>query len=473
MGRTTSGIKDAIAIRELLRNHPKGLSISEIAAATGLHRNTAAKYLEMLALKGDVDRKQIGTARNYFLARRVPVSALLHIARHPTIVVNARLEVEIAGGQALELLGCTLEVIYGERLGNLPFPMFTDSSVIERCREAVAGVQAVVPVTTTFSGARHDLSLHLIPVVFDTGREGAAIVLIDESGERRAAAERETWRRRHEALTADGTEFVLATADDLTITLANEAFCRHAGKQRDHLIGHRFLPLFPPAERERAAQALAALTPDSPARTLDLRTVGRDGSMNHERWTFRALFDNDGTPDGYHLTGRDITAEKHCEERLHDYHTNMESLITRRTAEMAEANRTLLAVIAEKEEVEQELLFTRFAFDHASDSILLFDEGGTVYQANKTACDLLGYSPAEILEATAFGINPSITPGRWKRMWTDARPGRREQIRSVHRRKNGTVFDVEVSRTFVRFADRTYFCSIAREIQNKPGEGEQ
>jgi DNA-binding IclR family transcriptional regulator len=51
----TAPFKEAIAIRKLLQDHPRGLSITEIATALHLHRNTAAKYLEMLKLKGEVD----------------------------------------------------------------------------------------------------------------------------------------------------------------------------------------------------------------------------------------------------------------------------------------------------------------------------------------------------------------------------------------------------------------------------------
>jgi PAS domain S-box-containing protein len=113
--------------------------------------------------------------------------------------------------------------------------------------------------------------------------------------------------------------------------------------------------------------------------------------------------------------------------------------------------------------VERELLFTQFAFDHASDSILLFDHGGRIYKANHTAGELLGYTPEELRQITVHEVNPSITPRRWEEMWEGALPGKRERTTSIHRKKDGTVFEVEVSRAFVRFGDHMYFCSIARE----------
>jgi PAS domain S-box-containing protein len=130
---------------------------------------------------------------------------------------------------------------------------------------------------------------------------------------------------------------------------------------------------------------------------------------------------------------------------------------------MQEANRLLLDVITEKEEVERELLFTRFAFDHASDSILLFDKNGDVYQANQTAGKLLGYSADELRTITVWDVNPSLTKKEWKKMWTGAYHGKKEVVVSIHQKKDHSVIKVEVSRTFVKFGDRMYFCSIARE----------
>lgn len=459
----TTTFREAIAIRELLNDHPRGLSITEIASALHLHRNTAAKYLEMLKLKGEVDRKQIGTAKNYFLVRRMPIAALLAFYRRPAIVLNARLEVAMVNSSALALLGCPLEVLYGEAIGDLPFPLFKDEDLVAGCREAARGTPAHLAVETPLGGRRRSLRIHLVPAVFDTGRDGCAILIEDWTDAREAAAERDLWRERYAALARDQTEWILRVRPDRTISFANEAYQRHSGRTKEQLAGSGLLSLVAMEGREPLRAALASLTPADPGRTLDLRTIRPDGTLGRERWTFSGIFGADGAITGYQAIGRDITDLRHCEEQLEQYHRNMEALIAKRTGEIQEANRTLLRVIAEKEEVEGELLFTRFAFDNASDSILLFDREGSIFRANRTASELLGYAPEEIGGITVHQVNPSITPRRWEEMWEGAVPGTRERTRSIHRKKDGTVFPVEVSRAFVRFGDRMYFCSIARE----------
>jgi PAS domain S-box-containing protein len=122
-------------------------------------------------------------------------------------------------------------------------------------------------------------------------------------------------------------------------------------------------------------------------------------------------------------------------------------------------------VLAEKEDLERELFFTRQAFDQASDSILLFGRDGRICQTNRTAEELLGYSRDEFAGCTVFDINPSLTRAAWDHMWDAPEPGRKERTRSVHRRRDGTIFTVDLSRTVVEADGEIYFCPIARETE--------
>ncbi|MBN1195122.1 MAG: PAS domain S-box protein [Methanomicrobiaceae archaeon] len=451
-------------IRELLRKYPKGLSISEIARMLGQHRNTTAKYLDILQFRGDVDQKQIGTAKNYFPAHRIAVSSLLHFSPFPVVILNGRTEVVMVNGATLALFGCTLDVLYGEPAGNLPIPLFKDRALLDRYHDTLHGAKGSVRLHTVLAGGECDLLVHLIPVVFDTGREGCALVLLNETPARDLAERAARWQQRYEALLADTTEWVIHLRPDMTISYAGDAFCRRAGKTHEELTGFRFTPILSPADQTRVREALFAVTPEAPLQTLEVRTIRSDGEVCREQWSFRGIFTANSTPAEYHCIGRDTTAFRQMEAELSRYRADLESLVSERTQEMQEANQNLLQVIAEKDEVERELIFTRFAFNHASDSILLFDRQGVVYRANMTAGELLGYTPGELHETTVFTINPSISRAAWDRMWKEALPGRKERTRSVHRKKDGHIFDVEVSRTFVEFGEKMYFCSIAREI---------
>ena len=80
-------------IKAMLKWHPRGSTISDIAYGVKMNRNLAAKYLDMLLISGQVEMQVMGAARVYFLSKRVPVSALLEFSSDLIIVIGADLRV--------------------------------------------------------------------------------------------------------------------------------------------------------------------------------------------------------------------------------------------------------------------------------------------------------------------------------------------------------------------------------------------
>ena len=455
--------KEANAIRQLLQESPTGMTITEISATLDMHRNTTAKYLDMLVATGEIDRKRMGPAKAYFPSRRVPVRALPLVTPPVRLCLTGRLEVTEATPEAISLLHLPEEASYIPHEA-IPSPIFRDEAFLTKCRNAVAGTPGEHHTTITQNRRKTDLAIRIIPIVFTSGTGGCTVTFTDITGEASAEEEQKTWKERYTALSEDITEWVVRITPAMTIDFANEAFCHHAGRPADRVAGIRFLPAFHPDERRHLDSLVASLLPGESSKTADIRAIRRDGSPGWETWTIRALGDAGGPTTGYHATGRDITALKHCEEQILQYHHNLEENIQKRTAEMQQANQALMAVLAEKEDLERELHFTRHAFDQASDSILLFSRDGSICQTNRTAEELLGYRREELTGCTVFDVNPSLTQEEWDRMWNEPEPGRKERTHSVHRRRDGTVFDVDLSRTFVEADGEMYFCSIARKI---------
>jgi len=456
--------QETIEIKELLRKYPHGLNITEISNALHMHRNTCAKYLDMLRLKGDVDRKQIGTAKNYFLVQRMPLSALIRFNPNPAIVIDSRKEISMVTGAALSLFKCPLDVMYGEKIQNLPYQLFKENIIEDYAHKAIYGTGSVLERETYILGKRYCLRLQFIPVIFDSGKDGCAVLINDDTENVENRENLNICRKQYEAISSDQTEFIVHMDANGAISFVNDAYCRYLGRNFERLCGLRFIPMFQSDERERVQGIIDSLNPENPSDTIDLKSIRKDGAMGFERWTFRAIFKDNNDIAGYHAIGSNITELKKSEDQLRQYYDNLERLIQERTKELQDVNRRLLDVISEKEELQEELLFTQFAFDNASDSIILFDETGAVYISNRTAGELLGYSPEELKSISVFDINPSISAGGWESMWADARPGMKERTISIHAKKDGTVFDVDLSRTFASFMGRMYFCSIAREI---------
>jgi response regulator of citrate/malate metabolism len=54
-------------IKDALKNNPRGLTISEISEATGLGRITVKKYLLYLLSKKEVEMREVGVAKVFYL----------------------------------------------------------------------------------------------------------------------------------------------------------------------------------------------------------------------------------------------------------------------------------------------------------------------------------------------------------------------------------------------------------------------
>jgi response regulator of citrate/malate metabolism len=54
-------------IKDALKDKPKGLTIAEISKATGLGRITVKKYLLYLLSKKEVEMRQVGPAKIFYL----------------------------------------------------------------------------------------------------------------------------------------------------------------------------------------------------------------------------------------------------------------------------------------------------------------------------------------------------------------------------------------------------------------------
>jgi len=113
-----------------------------------------------------------------------------------------------------------------------------------------------------------------------------------------------------------------------------------------------------------------------------------------------------------------------------------------------------------------EAIRRRILVDQSRDGISVLDENGKVYEANRRFAEMLGYSPEEVRELHVWD---------WDTQWT--REQLLEMVRTVdeagdhfetyHRRKDGTVFDVEISTNgAVVVGQKLVFC-VSRDITER------
>lgn len=118
---------------------------------------------------------------------------------------------------------------------------------------------------------------------------------------------------------------------------------------------------------------------------------------------------------------------------------------------------------------EETLTLFRNLLDHGNDSIYFVDpETGRFIDANDKACQELGYTHDELLNLTVLDLEDIFDDiDVWKSHMDDLRGTSGMIINGVHKRKDGSSFDVEVSTRYASIAGRDVVVAIARDISEK------
>ena len=228
----------------------------------------------------------------------------------------------------------------------------------------------------------------------------------------------------YRAIVEDTPVFVCRFVPGGEITYVNEAYCQYFRKSREELIGQTFLTLIPEEHRETVMANIASLTLESPTQSHEHMAIAPDGQIRWQRWTNRAIFDQHDQVIAYQSIGEDITEQKDFEEQA-----------------------------------------TRFGrvLEDSLNEIYMFDaETLRFIEVNRGARKNLGYSMAELRALTPLDIKPEMTPESFAALIDPLRQGEVDKIQftAVHRRKDGSLYPVEVHLQLVPGADPVYVAVI-------------
>jgi PAS domain S-box-containing protein len=126
-----------------------------------------------------------------------------------------------------------------------------------------------------------------------------------------------------------------------------------------------------------------------------------------------------------------------------------------------EKKRTEARLLEQKEQY-------RSIFNATSDSAIIYDEDGTIVEANPSACRLYGYSYEEMV-----GLNAKMffkQPEDFTALKEIALSGREYSGAHKRIRKDGSLIDVEFKGVLFIFKDRPHVLSISRDVAGKRTE---
>ena len=225
-------------------------------------------------------------------------------------------------------------------------------------------------------------------------------------------------------------DLVLLLDRDFRILRANHAAAEFLGLPFDKIVGGHCYDLIhrmstPPGECPLAKMRQSA-------RHEEAEVLARPGGP----WlsvSVDPVFDANGELTQVVHVARDITDRKRAEEALHESETRFRTFV-----------------------------------DHAGDALFVYDlEQRTVVDVNRSACESLGYTRQELVGQTPFAFHLDSYQAYLDSVAERAVAGETVIESHWHRRKDGTVFPVEVHTTLIVYEGRRFLLMVARDITDR------
>jgi PAS domain S-box-containing protein len=140
---------------------------------------------------------------------------------------------------------------------------------------------------------------------------------------------------------------------------------------------------------------------------------------------------------------------KHSEDQLRNEKISIEQIVQARTTELLLANKKLEQEIEERKQTEQKLSESQIRqgsiLHTAMDGFMLTDLKGRLIEVNETYCRMTGYTTGELLSMSITDLYATETFETTKAHIHKVVATGKDRFESKHRRKDGSIFDVEVS----------------------------
>jgi PAS domain S-box-containing protein len=123
--------------------------------------------------------------------------------------------------------------------------------------------------------------------------------------------------------------------------------------------------------------------------------------------------------------------------------------------------------ITERKHAEEQLQLLKVSVDVALDGAYWMDMEGHFLYVNDAGCKALGYTREEMLQMSIQEINPRANAERWNQVIQNLKENMTSTIESIHRRKDGSEFPVELTSAYVKFGEQEYCNGFAKDITER------
>lgn len=256
------------------------------------------------------------------------------------------------------------------------------------------------------------------------------------------------------------TILVQTNAPEFTVVAATPAYLHASGHTKETLIGRGVFEAFPANSSDpdqggdkRLLASFQQVVQHRQAEHMALQRYdlqNRDGSFTEKYWSVT------NTP--VFAPGGEVAYIIHTAEDITD-------VVAARKKD--EAYRELEASYRKAAENQETLRRFKFMADNAQDPFILMRRDGSFAYLNQKALDAWGYSKEEAAAIRVPDVDPIYQDKAFAEVFARAQEGKTLQFETIHKRKDGQIYPVEVNMNGITLNGEPHMFAVARDITER------
>jgi PAS domain S-box-containing protein len=350
------------------------------------------------------------------------------------ISLDAHMKITIWNQGAERIFGYTEKEMLGESIFKIVPEDYREPMMKQWKIPEESGLNPSMNRTFETFGLRKDQTVIPIDLSVTTRRVGGDIIataIIRDISERKRMekALRESEEKFSKAFHASPVMVAITTIKDGKYIDVNDSYALNTGYSRDELIGKTTAAMHIWANADDRTKVFNILKEQERVHNAEFDFRMKSGEIR--TWIFSLEPITIGEEPCLIGVSLDITERKRMEESL--------------------AN---------------EAIRRRILIEQSRDGIVILDQNGAVYEANRRFAEMLGYSREEISKLNVWDWEYLYPPERVLEMIRTVDEAG-DHFETQHRRKDGSVYDVEISTNGATFAGQKLIFCVCRDITER------
>ncbi|MDD3977047.1 PAS domain-containing protein [Methanomicrobium antiquum] len=316
-------------ILSTLKENPRGLSVSDIAAKIGVNRNTVSRYLDMLRISGQVDMKTYGKAKVFFISQRAPVSAMLNFSSDMVAVIDNELKVVQVNDSLCSLLNVERSDIIGKELRDSPLVGFDHPVINDRIRVALEGEETVDEIKIVRIDDERYYRIRIIPTVLNDSSPGITLMLEDTTEQHRAREALLESEHNFRSLVEEINDAIWNIDTKGVFLYASPKSADIIKKPADELIGLSLLDYLDDVSSENFLESMREAKTKRTAELTECTLIRKNSPESRVKLELSICpkFDNIGDLTGYRVVCRDISVRDNAMKSLFKWKSFLNSIV--------------------------------------------------------------------------------------------------------------------------------------------------